>query len=595
MQSQVLVQPPPLLAVSRHQLETAVPRALHHTAFFPGLSLLHFSCSPILDRKQLPVAQPGPSYSPPLHVLLDDVPRDHPSSTPPQPYPVLDQSPSRPTSHPRVLSPSLSNGRPSMQDQPAASLPISSSPSPPHIRLAPLFPPPHSAPHNINHFASSATSYPPDMDRYSIANLAGRYLRGNDKYSHNEHSLQDQRRMSDPATYGSVTSGYSTNTADLSNARYHQFQHQYSYVPPRSQPTHSSPLHPSSNPRPPTGSSWKDNQLPPNPYDSVELEPPLSPLNPTFSGGASSPSIGVSGMIFAPLHQDYGPSPPGTGTSTSSTPPATHQQVKTTGDPSSPSNNKQYSFVSLPGNGMKKRPRRRYDEIERLYQCSWENCAKAYGTLNHLNAHITMQKHGPKRSPNEFKDLRKQWRKAKKEEAEARALDAVRHTSQQYPPSQHPSSRHSMPEADYQTHNVRPSFDYAHHPERSMQAVGLLDDPHGVHQRGIYPRRSQRYASFVPPHLQHGGVGYPTTLVHGASTSSVPMNRLPANSTLLTPLSGYEPSSISGATDFDTYPSSYDLHRSDSRPRTGHDSPERHLDKGRTRSDHVTPGAGPFS
>jgi hypothetical protein len=32
---------------------------------------------------------------------------------------------------------------------------------------------------------------------------------------------------------------------------------------------------------------------------------------------------------------------------------------------------KTYSFVPLPGNAVKKRPRRRYDEIERLYQCSF--------------------------------------------------------------------------------------------------------------------------------------------------------------------------------------------------------------------------------
>lgn len=32
-------------------------------------------------------------------------------------------------------------------------------------------------------------------------------------------------------------------------------------------------------------------------------------------------------------------------------------------------NSKTYSFVSLPGNTVKKRPRRRYDEIERLYHC----------------------------------------------------------------------------------------------------------------------------------------------------------------------------------------------------------------------------------
>ncbi len=60
---------------------------------------------------------------------------------------------------------------------------------------------------------------------------------------------------------------------------------------------------------------------------------------------------------------------------------------------------KTYSFVSLPGNAVRKRPRRRYDEIERLYHCSWPDCTKSYGTLNHLNAHIVMQRHGSKRTP----------------------------------------------------------------------------------------------------------------------------------------------------------------------------------------------------
>ena len=30
---------------------------------------------------------------------------------------------------------------------------------------------------------------------------------------------------------------------------------------------------------------------------------------------------------------------------------------------------------------------------------SWSDCKKAYGTLNHLNGHIAMQRHGPRRSP----------------------------------------------------------------------------------------------------------------------------------------------------------------------------------------------------
>lgn len=39
------------------------------------------------------------------------------------------------------------------------------------------------------------------------------------------------------------------------------------------------------------------------------------------------------------------------------------------------------------------------EQIERLYECNYPGCTKGYGTLNHLNAHITMQKHGPKRLP----------------------------------------------------------------------------------------------------------------------------------------------------------------------------------------------------
>jgi len=58
-----------------------------------------------------------------------------------------------------------------------------------------------------------------------------------------------------------------------------------------------------------------------------------------------------------------------------------------------------YSFVPLSGVNSKKRPRRRFDEIERLYVCNWGDCEKSYGTLNHLNAHVNMQKHGPKRLP----------------------------------------------------------------------------------------------------------------------------------------------------------------------------------------------------
>lgn len=87
------------------------------------------------------------------------------------------------------------------------------------------------------------------------------------------------------------------------------------------------------------------------------------------------------------------------------------------------SNNMQDSAT---GPTIKKRPRRRFDQIERLYPCRFEGCEKSYGTLNHLNAHVSMQKHGIKRKPEEFKDVRKAWRKKKKDEARLAAEAAQR-------------------------------------------------------------------------------------------------------------------------------------------------------------------------
>ncbi|OLL26383.1 hypothetical protein NEOLI_004882 [Neolecta irregularis DAH-3] len=79
-----------------------------------------------------------------------------------------------------------------------------------------------------------------------------------------------------------------------------------------------------------------------------------------------------------------------------------------------------FNFVPIPSAQPCKRPRRRYDEIERIYKCGWEGCEKAYGTLNHLNAHVAMQGHGCKRLPDEFKEIRATWKAKKKAEEEAR-------------------------------------------------------------------------------------------------------------------------------------------------------------------------------
>ncbi|CAK7216563.1 hypothetical protein SBRCBS47491_002870 [Sporothrix bragantina] len=85
-----------------------------------------------------------------------------------------------------------------------------------------------------------------------------------------------------------------------------------------------------------------------------------------------------------------------------------------------------YSFVPIPGAQQHKRPRRRYEEIERMYKCGWNGCEKAYGTLNHLNAHVTMQSHGQKRTPEEFKEIRKEWKARKKEEEAQRKAEDER-------------------------------------------------------------------------------------------------------------------------------------------------------------------------
>jgi hypothetical protein len=85
-----------------------------------------------------------------------------------------------------------------------------------------------------------------------------------------------------------------------------------------------------------------------------------------------------------------------------------------------------YSFVPIPGSQQHKRPRRRYEEIERMYKCGWNGCEKAYGTLNHLNAHVTMQGHGSKRTPDEFKEIRKEWKQRKKDEEAQRKAEEER-------------------------------------------------------------------------------------------------------------------------------------------------------------------------
>ncbi|RMJ23926.1 C2H2 transcription factor Con7 [Aspergillus sp. HF37] len=151
---------------------------------------------------------------------------------------------------------------------------------------------------------------------------------------------------------------------------------------------------------------------------SPTYPPPYSPYQPQTTHDMAQ----YQGHPHPPPPQMYGRPdwPPGYGAPQHGM-PAPYAPPATTVGPSpavtaGPRPGQVYSFVPIPGAQQHKRPRRRYEEIERMYKCGWNGCEKAYGTLNHLNAHVTMQSHGNKRTPEEFKEIRKEWKARKKEE-----------------------------------------------------------------------------------------------------------------------------------------------------------------------------------
>ncbi|EMR10761.1 hypothetical protein PNEG_00910 [Pneumocystis murina B123] len=157
-----------------------------------------------------------------------------------------------------------------------------------------------------------------------------------------------------------------------------------------------------------------------------------------------------------------------------------------------------YSFVPLPGAQTQKRPRRRYDEIERIYQCGWNGCEKAYGTLNHLNAHVFMQGHGEKRTPDEFKEIRAVWRAKKKEKIkEKQAEDQLRQEEQK---------RHALPSPQLSQQLSSIPESQSHPPNLSHVVYAHLPQP----LPNIYPYPSQQTSLSESSH-QHP---YPASTYH---------------------------------------------------------------------------------
>ncbi|KAI0676086.1 hypothetical protein C8Q78DRAFT_1008009 [Trametes maxima] len=101
-----------------------------------------------------------------------------------------------------------------------------------------------------------------------------------------------------------------------------------------------------------------------------------SPLSPLYAASAASGSdASATGLPSPPIQSRPSPSRQMAQLSgrTMPAPPTSSNTPRVAG------NSKTYSFVSLPGNAVKKRPRRRYDEIERLYQC---RCAPFFASVS---------------------------------------------------------------------------------------------------------------------------------------------------------------------------------------------------------------------
>ncbi|KAI9700754.1 MAG: hypothetical protein M1836_002123 [Candelina mexicana] len=254
----------------------------------------------------------------------------------------------------------------------------------------------------------------------------------------------------------------------------------------------------------------------------VPIDPSIAASSPTYPPGHYSPYPPQHDMsqAYGPGHQgppqmyngrpDWGgqygahphglpgpfnPHAPATNVSAApSMPTAGPRPVQQQGHPLS----QVYSFVPIPGAQQHKRPRRRYEEIERMYKCGWNGCEKAYGTLNHLNAHVTMQSHGQKRTPEEFKEIRKEWKARKKEEDNQRKAEEDRQrTSAQanQVDGQNPADTPQAPVSTTYAPGVRPQLPpIGYGPPQGGQVPGQytapgggMDQMHQYNNSGMYP------------------------------------------------------------------------------------------------------------
>lgn len=150
-----------------------------------------------------------------------------------------------------------------------------------------------------------------------------------------------------------------------------------------------------------------------------------------------------------------------------------------------------------------------------MYKCGWNGCEKAYGTLNHLNAHVTMQSHGSKRTPEEFKDIRKEWKARKKEEDTARKQEDERARTaqmQQQPHAQEgqsssgdgtPQQQHPPPGAYNGGVRQLPPLGYA--PASGQVPAQYAQTQAGMDAMPQYPNgQMPNYGGNYPPQSPYG-------------------------------------------------------------------------------------------
>ncbi|KAH7009066.1 uncharacterized protein B0I36DRAFT_258206, partial [Microdochium trichocladiopsis] len=75
------------------------------------------------------------------------------------------------------------------------------------------------------------------------------------------------------------------------------------------------------------------------------------------------------------------------------------------------------------GEKLYKRRRRRPEDVERKFICVWDGCDKSYGTLHHLNTHMTIKKHGEKKTSAEYEKIKKQWENRKAQEEQRKVAN----------------------------------------------------------------------------------------------------------------------------------------------------------------------------